>query len=716
MARLALSKDFLADFAKLDKPVRDAVNAAITKFQQDSTTKGLHLEPLTHARDRRARTIKVTQFWRGVVLAPEHGDEYCLLTVLPHDEANAFAASRRFTVNQALGVLEVRDQTALDQVEPALRTVAADREERLLGHINDADLERLGIDAQVLPIVRLLTSDAHLDAMQNLLPRPQYDALVALASGMTVEQVWSELSAQLVDTVAPVDVDPEDLVTAMERTPGEIAFVSEPEELRRILAHPFDAWRVFLHPAQRKIAYRPSFAGPAQVTGGAGTGKTVTALHRAHFLAGRLDETGPPILLTTFTRNLADSLDDQLGLLDEAGEPRERVHVLNVDRFAYQVVTQAIGHKPGVIDGTELRDEWDAMAREQGLAFGGAFLVEEWEQVVLARDITDEAAYLECSRAGRGVRLGREQRRTVWRAIAGQTARMRAAEHWSHLQIADEAAQILDESGDRPYRHVVVDESQDLHPAHWRLLRAAVPAGPDDLFIVGDPHQRIYDRRVSLATVGINIRGRSHKLTISYRTTQQILAWSVPLLGTEPATGLDDTDDVLWGSPQRQSGGGYRAPRNGHRPVIRQAQDRTAEAAALVEQVRAWLDEGVEPNAIGVAARLTRLARQATQTLADAGIPAVSLTARDRPDAVRVGTMHKMKGLEFGRVAVLGVADGMVPLPKALTPEADDPIAHAHDLQRERCLLFVACTRARDGLYVSHTGSPSPFLPAPRPA
>ena len=94
-----------------------------------------------------------------------------------------------------------------------------------------------------------------------------------------------------------------------------------------ILAHPFAAWRTFLHPSQREIAYQPSYAGPAQVTGGPGTGKTVTVLHRAAFLADRAREPTPgSACVTTFNGNLADALRAQLDLLirDAAGAPEDR--------------------------------------------------------------------------------------------------------------------------------------------------------------------------------------------------------------------------------------------------------------------------------------------------------------------------------------------------------------------------------------------------------
>jgi hypothetical protein len=312
--RLAIASDFLAEYSRLEKKVQTAVSAAIGKFESTFFA-GAHLEKLNQSKDDRIRTIRIDSYWRGVVLAPDAGDTYCLITVLPHDKAIAYASSRLFSVNQALGVLEVRDEDALQQMQPVLEAAAgAAKESRLFGHVSDKNLTRLGVDSSVLPVVRLLTSDAHLKALQSMLPETQYAALYALACGMTVDEAWQEVAQFLPDQAGaapPAQPDAIDLVAAMERTPSRVAFVSGQADLERMLANPFAAWRVFLHPAQRKIAYAPSYAGPAQVTGGAGTGKTVTALHRAAHLAARYagqsaDQTlGTPILLTTFTRSLA---------------------------------------------------------------------------------------------------------------------------------------------------------------------------------------------------------------------------------------------------------------------------------------------------------------------------------------------------------------------------------------------------------------------------
>jgi hypothetical protein len=598
VARLAISKDFLAEYAKLDRDVQVAVDAAVAKFARHPYP-AQHLTKPEHSRDDRIRIMPVNGRWRGVVLAPAAtglatapsqavastplsnpaADTYCLVTVLPQDQADAYATSHRFGVSQL-----------------------------------------------------------------------------------------------------------------------QVTYVSGPDEQQRILAHPFEAWRTFLHPSQREVAYHASYAGPAQVTGGPGTGKTVTLLHRAAFLAER----GAQVLVTTFTGNLAVALAAQLDVLVQDLTVRNRIEVLNVDRLAYSVVKLARG-TPVIADGRVQQARWAQAAADVGLGFTPAFLRNEWEQVILAKGLRTEQAYLICPRTGRGRPLTKAQRAQVWRAVQRVTAELTTTRESTHLQLADEATRLLWQVARPRYRHILVDEAQDLHPSQWRLLRAAVAPGPDDLFIAADPHQRVYDNRVSLASLGITVRGRSRRLSLNYRTTQEILNWAVPLLGNEPVTGLDGEVDSLLG---------YRSPMHGPAPQVKMAANRTEELALLTERICSWLADGIELNAIGVTARSAALVREARTALEAAGIATVSLNGRGSTKAVLAGTMHAMKGLEFQAVAAIGVEQGLVPASAAVTPETEDAAAHAQDLQRERCVLFVACTRARDHLYVSGTGEPSPFLPS----
>jgi superfamily I DNA/RNA helicase len=256
----------------------------------------------------------------------------------------------------------------------------------------------------------------------------------------------------------------------------------------------------------------------------------------------------------------------------------------------------------------------------------------------------------------------------------------------------------------RPFRHVVVDEMQDLHPAQWRLLRAPVAVAPDDLFLTGDPHQRIYGNHVGLRTVGVGVAGRSGRLRINYRTSAEILRWSMGVLGDIAIADLDDGLDSL---------AGYRSTLHGAEPELVGASSQAQEAEDLALALEQWHDDGVSWSDMVVVARTRWIAQRTARELNRHGVRTTDLTWRAAPaHAVRVGTMHAMKGLEFRCVAVVGAGSAAVPLPQAVTPPSEDPVRHALDVQQERCLLFVACTRARERLRVSWSGARSALVPA----
>jgi superfamily I DNA/RNA helicase len=703
MPRLAIDREFLQDYTKLDKPVQTLVNDVFGKFEAATHT-GIHLEPVQNAKDKRFRTIRINQFWRGVVLAPETGDVYTLLKVLPHDDAYEWASRRRASVNGASGRIELRDVVAIDATLPALEQAAVTASERLFDHVKDADLRRLGLDDQTLAFARALTHEIQLDAAKAFLPERQWDVLAGLLAGMSAEDVWAEIGAHLTPE-EPVDTT--DVVRAVERSTDRVVLVEGPAELLAVLSRPFELWRVYLHPAQQEVV-DARYSGPARVTGGPGTGKTVVAMHRARRLAERLiaggvPADGPKVLLTTFTSTLVQTLHAGLLLLVDDAAVLDRIDVLNVDRVARDVYVSAHGSF-SLISDREQQELWRSVVADQGVPYTEAFLAEEWRQVVLAQEITSAEQYRLATRIGRGKPLGVRQRDQVWTAIEAFSGRLHSSGKATWESMCVEATRLLRAGGPpstvHQYRHAVIDEAQDLSLVQWRFLRALVAPGPDDLFLAGDAHQRIYSHRVTLNRVGIQTAGRSSRLTINYRTTAEILAWSLGMLRGEPIDDLDDGLDRI---------AGYRSPLHGRSPARQGFRTGAAELAGLADAVRAWVERGVRPEEIGVAVRSNSLVESAALALVHAGFP-VRLVAKANQSeaAISVATMHRMKGLEFRCMAVACLNDHVIPV--AVTPFDVDPLTHAQDLLRERCLLFVACTRAREELRVSWYGTPSSFL------
>lgn len=694
MPTLAIDKGFLGDLAKLDRPLVKRVTEVFDEFDA-ATHSGLHLEKINNARNPRFRSIRIDQSWRGIVLAPASGDVYTLLKVLPHDDAYAWAQRSNLSVNTATGGIEIRDEAELDRQIPEMAKSASTARSPIFQHVSDGELAKLGVDEKVLSFARTVTDAAQLDAARSFLPETQWDVLFGLAAGFTPEEVWADLGAQILSE----PVDTEDIDAAILRSGDRVVLVNGPDELMDVFAYPFATWRVYLHPTQR-AAVDASYKGPARVTGGPGTGKTVVALHRAHTLAKR---GAGKVLVTTFTSTLSDSLRAALDMLVDDETTDARIDVSHVDRIAHRVFRKTHG-APYMLGSQDEKALWAGLIGELGLSFTPVFLSEEWRQVVLARRISTADAYLAAKRTGRGRPLGSSQRAQAWQAMWEFEQTLTQQGVWTHETIRREATRLLEETDQKPFRHIVIDEAQDLSPDQWRLLRAAVSKRSDDIFIAGDTHQRIYDNRVSLREVGINIAGRSTRLNINYRTTAEILGWSLGLLRGQP---IDDMQGGL------DSIAGCKSHVHGKPPQLCGYGNADAEAQSIAASARQWIDTGIAPSEIGIAVRAKWFTSKIERALKATGVDSVDLArASEDDDAARIGTMHRMKGLEFRCVCVAGVNAKLVPAANAVTPIEDDKQTHQQDLERERCLLFVACTRAREQLLVTWHGKPSPFLTA----
>lgn len=707
MATLALAREFLSGYSKLELTIQKRVQELAEKCRQMSLyelsqSKGTHLEPYENQKDPRARTVRLGDNHRGIALVAEGTEQIVLVDVLKHDDADRWMLNNEFKVNAATGALEVVNAGAIAGEADKITQPAGPTATLLFEHRKDKDFTQLGINQDLIPNLRLLQTEDQLQGLLSVLPQGQADALIMLTGIDPVETIYSEIAG----STNPDQIDTDDLAAAVVAPASRSAFhvVANEDELSDMLAQPLAQWKTYLHESQRDAAYRPVYNGPVRVTGGAGTGKTVVAIHRVKGLAESLgSRDGTPILFTTFTRNLAQSIEHDLRALG-GSELLDVTDILNVDRLAHRVVTAAEGKAPGVIPADQLSGLWEDTVDELGYDFSPVFLEQEWEQVVLAQNLQSRDEYFQAARTGRGRRLDRKDRAKVWKAIESVAQQLVGRNQRTYLQIAAAAAGYLNQETVKPYQHVIVDEAQDLHESQWRLLRAAVPEQTNDMFLVGDSHQRIYDRRSSLSKVGINIRGRSRKLRINYRTTHEILRWSLALLGE------GDYDDLDEGTENHDIAG-YHSFIHGSDPISIGFASKAAMIDGVVSQVRQWIDDGVDETEIAVTARTKTSFPGVEQALRARGIMPFRLE-KDLKSAngVALGTMHRLKGLEYRCVAVIDAADGDLPLPYAVTSETEDATQHAVDLRRERCLLYVACTRAREDLWVGWSGTPSRFL------
>ena len=700
MARVAVSSDFLGAFAKLPQGVQSKVSKFLTNFQRDPTATGINYERINAARDTNMRSVRIDDAWRGIVLRPEQGNIYLLLWVDRHDDAYAWAARHRCTVHELTGAIQVFEAVPFEEPLPLADVTTPAGLPGLFDSASDRELGFLGVPDELLPQVRRIHSEEDLDALQAALPAEAYEGLFLLAAGDTIQRILGER-----ETRVDRPVDPADFSRALDQveTQSRFVVVDNETELAAVLNASLAQWRIFLHPSQRRVV-QGDRSGPVRVLGGAGTGKTVVAMHRAKWLAESRLSGHQKVLFTTFTRNLAVDIQSNLKQLCSP-ETMSRIEVINLDAWVRRFLQQR-DYAYEIVYDTD-QPLWDrAMtAKPMDLTLPDTFYREEWRRVIQPQAIQTLDDYRRASRIGRGTTLTRAERAKIWPVFEEYVSQMTEAKKKEVDDAYRDAASLLsqDRSG-LPYAAVIVDEAQDMGPQAFRLLRAIAPAGVNDLFIVGDGHQRIYGRnKVVLSKCGIDIRGRARKLRINYRTTEEIRCAAVALLEGYTADDLDGEADN-----QR----GYKSLTHGSPPVRLHHHDSEGQADAIAEQIRTAFDNDLPAASICVVARTRRELEAVERQLKRRGFRTHTISGNEADgrdvDAIRLATMHRVKGLEFDLVLVVSVNEGLVPL--EVTLASDDPVERATTDMEERCLLYVALTRARKQALMMSYGKSSHFL------
>lgn len=725
--------------SKLDGSIKKKVYEFFEKLSTDDTSPSLHIEPLHVAADPRVRTGRVDIQYRAVLFKVEDSagtPTYIYMGTWNHDDAIMLAEKATLRVNPINGTLEglIGDGDASPRTgRPAPATPAgpAPVQSYLAGFgYSLADLtDRLGISPAVaVKAMAAVDESALIEAAEDGVDW-EGSALLDLATGLAIEDIRHKHG--FAEPPADTGLDEDQwIIRALERPASKMqfAFIEDNDELRRVIeGGDFAAWRIFLHPEQRRYV-DTDYVGAFRLTGGAGTGKTVVALHRTRRLCRA--NPGARIVLTTYNSTLAQGLRADLKTLDpglpiaaKPGDPG--VYVGGVDALAKAILDRCppdavltaslvVFGRSGIEFGSR-RTSTDAVWREvagsvdSGLdakLAGPSFLESEYVAVVLANRITTLEQYAKVARTGRGVRLSRPQRIGVWKLVEVFRRHSQMEGTISFPELLAVAAEALKQRAEKDGTfladHVIIDEAQDLHATHWAMLRALAAEGRNDLFIAEDSHQRIYGSPIVLKRLGINIAGgRSRRLTLNYRTTAQNLSFAVGVLAGADYTDLEQEEEET---------SDYRSARNGPAPDLIACDSQADELEVVADRIKAWLAEGeVEPESIAV---LTRSQDDRDRFVRGLGERGVTARALDRavasPGCPLVLTMHRAKGMEFSRVILVGADEKHVPSPATLRHVPDEERAEA--LLRERSLLYVASSRARDALVVTWSGKRTELL------
>lgn len=683
MAKLMVHRNILKSFHKLPSKVQKRVSELIEEFQDDPQSPAIGMHPLPGTMlDPKVRGVKkLPDGYRAIVIAPEKGDTYLLVHIDAHDKAYDWAKNKRFEVHGMTGVFQVFDAEEVQAVARESKPTAPAKPEYPLARLTDNDLFEAGVPKPLIPAVKSIRNDEGLVALSDYLPPDCRDVLYGLAAGMSLEEAINEM----IGAAASVDVAPEspgDFSKIQDSPNFDLVLIAGEEELKQILEGSLEEWRIFLHPYQRRLVSWNT-TGPMNITGSAGTGKTVALLHRAVHLARKLEDSSSSVLITTFTTNLSVTIEHHLKRL--APDVAKRIQVTNLHSLARTICSRS-GWKGRIAEDEELAQIWADVWKitDDELPLSREEMQKEFDLVIDPNGIDDEEAYLSTVRSGRP-RISRQQRKAAWPVFRAFQRGLKKRDLLTFEGAIHEARLAVEQGNFTQYSHVLVDEVQDFSLEALRLIRAISPIDqgtPDPLCTVGDGHQRIYRTKIPMSRAGIDVRGRSRRLKINYRTSEQIRQFAQGILkGLE----IDDLDGGVATTVGDHSV--FRGPS----PMVEKCSDERAEAEAIVAWVQMLMaDHGYATHEICIVPRKSKI----VTALSTAGIATFELKPREEdPGAdesgIRVGTMKRIKGLEFRAVAMACASST-----DAMNAPEDSGIL-------ERCERYVAATRARERLLVT---------------
>jgi mRNA-degrading endonuclease RelE of RelBE toxin-antitoxin system len=683
-----IADTFTDSLSKLTNEEQKAVKTTAFDLQVNPASPGMQFHKLEKAKDKRFWSVRVSSDLRLIVHKTESSLLLCY--VGHHDHAYQWAECRKLETHPQTGaaqLVEIRE-TVKEIIVPAyaesVQPATPAFRKPLFANYSDADLLKYGVPPEWLDDVRQANDDSILELADHL-PGEAAEALLCLATG-TLPQILPPAAAGT-DPFAHPDAE------RRFRTMHNI------EELERALEYPWEKWIVFLHPAQRQMVEK-DYGGPARVSGSAGTGKTIVALHRAVFLSRSNPEAR--VLLTTFSDTLANALRIRMRrLISNSPRIGERLECVALNDIGLRLYSAKFGKTQIASDADIAKVVKEAAGEVPGHKFPVSFLISEWKDVVDAWQLHTWEEYRDARRLGRKSRLPEKQRVVLWSIFEIVRTKLQSQKLLTYADIFTRLAAHFAKSKKLPFDYVVVDEAQDISISQLRFLAALGAGRSNSLFFAGDLGQRIFQQPFSWKSLGVDIRGRSRTLKINYRTSHQIRMQADRLLGKE----IMDVD----GNKEERLG--IVSVFNGPKPVIMvydsQDQEKDAVALWLSDRIR----EGTLPHEIGLFVRTDAQLSRAQAAAGKAKIPYRILddTVETTSGQVSISTMHLAKGLEFRAVCVMACDDEVVPLQERIETAADDA-----DLEEvyntERHLLYVACTRVRDNLRVTSGDSPSEFL------
>ena len=689
--RLFLSDTCYEPLFALPKKIQTKVVNFQRKFRECTTANGMHLEPIAQFNDASMRTARIDDNYRAVIGLID--DNAYLLYVGTHENAYNWGIRKKLVWNdhtQACQLVTVHQIS-----ETVVKTEESESKETYpYANVLEEQWLKIGVPEELIPQVKLIKSLDDLELLEEYLPTDAFENIYNLLDGENIDDIIAEIE----DGQAKENEDQ----LLSNNNKRRFVELTDDDALQRILDNDMDKWQLFLHPSQQKLV-DADYKGTMKVSGGAGTGKTVAALHRLKHLSGNPEA---KILFTTYTRTLRENLEE---LVKKMGINRSRYTLSNIDQVLIETARQY-----NIKDGYKILDYsgdeeslklWREVLETEVTEFDEKFLYDEYIDVIIYFGNTDVKSYMMQQRVGRTKALSRKQRIEIWKLVEKYIELKQERKVVDRLELFNETTRYLNDNNIRPYTNVIADEFQDFSNPELKFLRALVAEGKNDLFLTGDPMQRIYSgRKINFGAAGINVRGvRSRRLKINYRTTEPIKKVAVSVIKGITFEDMDGGTESMNGYVSLIHGG--------EKPIYKIVGNATDEVTQTVEWISECINNQINANDICIAAPSMGLMKELQSYLHTNGIAYKVLKGMSKQGAINgisLCTLHSLKGLEFKVVVLIGINERNIPskVTEGYPFTGMDALDKKEVLSSKRSLLYVAITRARQLVYMVGYGEP----------
>ncbi|MCP5498369.1 MAG: ATP-dependent helicase [Leptospiraceae bacterium] len=680
-----ISDTFSNSLGKLNNDEQKAVKTTAFDLQMNPANPGMQFHRIDKAKDPNFWSIRVNKDIR--IILHKSNASLLLCYVDHHDKAYSWAEKRKLEVHPKTGAAQLVTirETVKEITVPKYTEVKVKKElPPLFSSFSKEELLSYGVPEEWLDDVKQVNEDSIFDLIEHL-PQEAGEALLELATGSKPEKL----------SIIEKDANPFKHPDAQRR----FRVMQNSEDLAIALEYPWEKWAVYLHPTQKEIVEK-EFNGPARVSGSAGTGKTIVALHRAVSLLKKNENVR--VLLTTFSDPLANILKRKLRqLLHNQPKLGDRIDVESIGNVGLRFYKIHFGSYK-IIKPEEEKEILNKISIEiKEAKFSLRFLYSEWKEIIDAWQIKEEDVYLQFKRLGKKTRLPEIKRKMLWQIFQRTRKAIKEKKLLTSAELFYQLSLKMEEVNNPPYHHIIVDEAQDIHPMELKFLASMVREQQDSLFFAGDLGQRIFGQPFSWKSCGVDIIGRSKNLKINYRTSHQIRNQADRLLGNE----ISDVD----GNVEKRIG--TVSLFNGPYPEIKIFDSKKEEQSYVTDWIKDTLKKGLNPEEIGIFVRTEKELERASSALEKEGLKFKILTKKVETTGgyISLSTMHLAKGLEFKNVILMACEDEVIPLADRIENAADD-VELEEIYNTERHLLYVAITRARDFLLITAVSPESEFL------